>query len=128
MSLRIDIAREHWGDDLPDWVEVLALAIDQTSQNRAAAQIGRSAALVSNVIRNKYTGDMVAVELAVRAGLMKETVTCPVLGEIALATCLDWRNAAKHFAPVNTSRVTMYRACKRCWRNKPEQPKGGGDE
>ena len=107
-------AQEAWGENMPDWIEVLAQACDATSQNQVARRIERSAALVSNVLAQKYTGDMAAVEDLVRGVFMKQTVTCPVLGELGLQTCRKWRGRAGRFQNVNSQYVTMYRACIRC--------------
>ena len=66
MNGPVDIARDAWGDDLPDWVLALAQACALTSQNRVAEDLGRSASLVSTVLRKKYPGNMEAIEERVR--------------------------------------------------------------
>ncbi|WP_296639139.1 hypothetical protein [Roseinatronobacter sp.] len=124
MSGPVDVARAAWGDALPDWVERMALQCAATSQNKVAARIGRSAALVSQVLRNKYPGDLHAVEELFRGHFMAETVRCPELGTLPLHECHDWMAKARHFQSTNTLRVRMYRACKRC----PRFTKGEGDE
>ncbi|SMH36026.1 hypothetical protein [Maritimibacter sp. HL-12] len=106
--------REAWGDDAPDWIVALADEAAQTSQAKAAARIGRSGALVSQVLHRRYTGSMVVVEELVRAKIMAELVSCPSLGELPLAECRDWRSKARHFMSTNAMRVRMYRACTRC--------------
>ena len=53
MSAR-ETARAAWGAAIPDWIETLARECDLTSQNQVARRLGRSASLVSNVLRNKY--------------------------------------------------------------------------
>ncbi len=75
-----EVARQHWGEPLPDWIARLAEECEATSQRQAAERIRYSAGLVSNVLRNRYTGDMAGVEEAVRGALMGDTVTCPELG------------------------------------------------
>lgn len=114
MSGPVDTARAHWGPDLPDWVLALARACAETSQNKVAGQIGRSAALVSTVLRRQYPGDLVAVEELVRAHLLAETVRCPALGTLPLHECRDWRAKARDFANTNSLRVRMWRACRAC--------------
>lgn len=32
----IETAKQHWGDKLPDWIEVLATESDKSSQNKIA--------------------------------------------------------------------------------------------
>jgi len=107
-------AQDAWGAALPEWVEVLARACDQSSQNKVARQLERSASLVSCVLRQNYQGNMAAVEEIVRGTLMHETVPCPGLGEIEKQVCAKWRRRAGTLDPVNTQYVTMFRACNKC--------------
>ena len=51
MSGPLDIARDAWGDALPDWVETLAIECGKSSQNKVAKRIDRSATLISRVLR-----------------------------------------------------------------------------
>jgi hypothetical protein len=110
----LDTARTFWGEDLPDWVDALARACDETSQNKVAVKMERSAALVSNVLRNRYSADTGIVEDLVRGHFMREVVDCPALGEIGKQVCRRWRGKAANFENVNSQTVTMYRACNRC--------------
>lgn len=111
----IEKARGAWGDDIPNWVVKLAEEIDASSQNQVAKSLDRSPTLVSYVIRNRYTGDMIAVEQRVRAIFMEETMVCPALGEIGANECQDWRSeAAKGFSPLNSKRTRMFLACNAC--------------
>jgi len=89
----LDRARAAWGDALPDWVEVLAIECDRSSQAQTAKRIGRSGALVSNVLVNSYGAGLQAVEQLVRAALMSATVLCPVIGEMSSSACLEQQKA-----------------------------------
>ena len=62
MSTPIEIARLNWGDDMPQWIADLARECEATSQNKVAQRLGRSAALISQLLRAKYPGDLEAVE------------------------------------------------------------------
>lgn len=114
----IDIARNAWGEDIPDWVVVLATECGQSSQNKVARKLNRSASLVSGVLRKTYRGSMDAVEDVVRGVFMSGTVICPALGEVSSAACRDWMRRAQSFSNVNSERVRMYRACHACPRLK----------
>lgn len=116
----LDTARAHWGAHMPDWVQALADACTETSQNKVALRLGRSAALVSNVLRNRYGGSMQTVEQLVRGVLLAETVDCPALGTMPMHECNAWRVKASAFANTNALRVRMYRACQTCSRFKGE--------
>ncbi|WP_323036225.1 hypothetical protein [Pararhodobacter sp.] len=117
----VEIARAHWGAALPDWIKALAEACTKSSQTKVAAQLGRSGALVSSVLRNKYAGDMGAVEELVRGHLLSETVACPSLGVLPLHECRAWRAKATRFENTNALRVQMYRACQRCPRFRKDE-------
>ncbi|WP_226341230.1 hypothetical protein [Gemmobacter serpentinus] len=109
---------------MPDYVRCLADECALTSQNKVALRLGRSAALVSCVLRNKYKGDMAAVEDLVRGQFMSATIRCPALGEISTAVCRGWMTLAKTYSNETSERVRMNRACRACARNKvtPQAP------
>lgn len=113
----VDRAEAAWGEDLPDWVLVLAKQCDKTSQAQTGKTIGYSAATVSCVLRRTYTGGMAKVERAVRASLMEADVECPELGTLRLADCLDWQAKAATYEPTSSRRLLMYRACQSCPQN-----------
>lgn len=121
MSGPVEIAQKAWGDELPDWVLALAEACARTSQNRVAEDLGRSASLVSNVLRRKYPGNMAAIEERVRGTFMSVVISCPVLGELPTDRCQMWRQRAHRLQTHNTHRVRMYRACRRCPRYLEEE-------
>ncbi len=110
----VAIARQAWGAHLPDWVEALAEVCAETSQNRVAERMGRSAALISQVLRAKYPGDLSAVEETFRGVFQDARVDCPALGALPAHECQNWRRKARRFVGSNTLNVTMYRACNRC--------------
>lgn len=114
MTAPVETARDHWGEGLPDWVAALAEACQRSSQTRVAALIDRSPAVVSQVLRRKYPGDMVALEDLVRGALMAGTVACPALGTLPLNECRGWMAKARSFGNTNALRVRMYRACRAC--------------
>lgn len=118
----VAIARASWGTAMPDWVSLLAEKCEASSQNRVARELGRSASLVSAVLRAKYLGDYAAVADVVRGVYACATVDCPQLGTIPANACQDWRLKARSFASVNSLRVDMYRACHRCPRHLKTEP------
>lgn len=110
----IAMAEEAWGAPLPDWIRALAVACGRTNQSKVAAQLDRSPAVVSTVLRKKYAGSYERIEERVRGILMDGRVDCPALGQLPSHECQDWREKAKTFAPGNPLRTRMYRACNRC--------------
>ncbi len=112
----LDIARAAWGEPMPDWVETLAVACSAkgSSQAKVADQLERSGAMVSQVLRKIYPGDMSRIEERVRGVFMDGRVACPGLGEIATQACQDWREKAARVVIGNPLRQRMYRACNSC--------------
>lgn len=108
---RLEQARAAWGE-LPDWVEVLAVRVDATSQNRVAQDLRRSASLVSCVLSRTYRGSYAAAEATVRGVYMAGTVECPQLGTIPSNLCRDFQR--RPYANVGGESVRMFRACRRC--------------
>ncbi|MEE3071299.1 MAG: hypothetical protein VX378_09375 [Pseudomonadota bacterium] len=107
-------ARAAWGPTIPAWVEGLARACDESSQNKVAKRLEVSAALISNVLAHKYPGDLARIADLYRGAYESAEVDCPGLGRVALDVCHGWRKKAKHLQPVNALNVQMFRACNRC--------------
>lgn len=120
MSDLLDTAREAWGGHPPDWVEALARVCAASTQARVAKELGRSASLVSQVLRARYPGNLDAVEDLVRGRYMNGTVACPAQGDLATHICRLWRDRSKNFSGHNAEWVRMHRACSRCHRNRKE--------
>ena len=123
MTTPLETARECWGSSIPDWVELLATECCKISQNKVAKKLNRSAALVSAVLRNRYAGDMEAVEEVVRGVFQSATVDCPAMGTMPSNICRDWQLKARSFSNENSERVRMFRACQRCSRFRNEVQK-----
>ncbi|MCW9041714.1 MAG: hypothetical protein OQK05_00100 [Pseudopelagicola sp.] len=118
---QLAIVEEAWGEDVPDWVLRLAKECEASSQNKVAAALRISAAVVSQSLRNCYAGDMEMVEDRVRGLYMSETVKCPALGVIETHRCRDWQKKAKHFVPSYSGRVRMFKTCQKCTRFKEDK-------
>ena len=103
-------AKAAYGDDLPDWVEELAIQATNTSAKLAAEKIGYSPSLISHVFANTYTGDVARVAEKVRGALMGATVVCPILGEIGRDVCLDEQKKPRR--ATSSVRSKLYRACR----------------
>ena len=116
----IDVARAAWGEPLPDWVETLAIACGRSSQAQVAKALGRSGAVISQVLRKTYPASMAGIEERVRGVFLHGTVACPALGEVPVHECQDWREKGRTFALGNPLRLRMFRACQTCSRNRKE--------
>ncbi len=59
-----------WGEDLPDWVEMLARMADRSSQAAVGREIGYSGSVVNAVLKRSYNGALASVEKTVRGRFM----------------------------------------------------------
>lgn len=103
---------EAWGAEPPAWVLILAEACDNASQGRVAADLNVSATQVNQVLKNAYKGRLDRIEARVRGELMKETVSCPILGELSKRECLD--HQSRGYEATNSTRVRLFQACRKC--------------
>lgn len=128
MSSPLEIARQAWGANLPDWVERLAMECAGSTQVAVGQKLGRSGSLISQVLRNRYQGDMDGVEDAVRGAYMHATVDCPALGNLPTDECQAWRRKARAGVRVRTNalRVRMLNACDCCPKFKGEKTNDQG--
>lgn len=108
----VEKAREAWGATAPEWVVVLAQACDASTQTAVAKRLGRSGSMINTVLGNRYAGRMDKIEALVRGELMRESVRCPVLGEITTRKCVDAQGRA--YASTNALRIELRRACPAC--------------
>lgn len=96
-----------------DVKEALEAAVSRMgSQSKVAADLGISPAVVNNLLRDRYPGNVKAMEERIRGQYMAETVQCPVLGTLGRRHCLD--NQARPLAFTNSNRVRLHNACKTC--------------
>lgn len=114
MPGQVQIAKEHWGPDIPDWVLQLAQECELAPQTKVARKLKIAPSAVSQVLRKKYGADPSNIEAAVRGIYMDTEVDCPALGTLRSHICRDWRRKAETFAPTNANRVRMFKACNNC--------------
>lgn len=110
-----EIVYESWSGIPPEWVVALAKYCDSKTQVDAGRKIGRSASLVNQVLKNRYTGDLSNVQSRAEAAFNIKKVACPILGEINGEDCLKHQtqpyNSGNHIA------VSLFRACRKCPQN-----------
>lgn len=96
--------------DEPLWIRTLREQCDETSQTQVAKEIGYSNAVVNQVLKATYKGDVKKVEQAVRGRYLGETVGCPVMGETPANVCIEVQR--QPYAATNRQRVQLFRACR----------------
>jgi len=103
------------------WIEALRMACRTHSQAVVGSRIGMSPAVVNQVLKGCYNGNLLNVQRRVEGALMGVTVDCPVVGDLLLNRCMENQN--RPFAATNPLRVALHRACKTC----PENKSNGGE-
>lgn len=121
METILDKAKQAWGDAIPNWVVVLAEYSDHYSQSQAAKEIRYTPAVVTQVLKKTYKGNLSSVEQAVKGAFQSATVKCPVMGDLPSNDCLE--NQRKPFSAVNPQRVQLFRACRGCENNRSKGEK-----
>ena len=109
-------------DERARMIGLLRDTVAESSQERVAQRIGRSAAAVNQVLKGVYKGNTDAVLERVKAELAEATTECPLLGTISLSYCIDSRE--REFRPTNHQRVRLWSACQTCERNSGGKAQG----
>jgi hypothetical protein len=91
------------------WLAQLAVECARTSQAKVAKRLGVSSAMVNQVLRGRYTGNIARLKTRFEGEYLGRTVACPVLGEISACACIQYQS--RPFAATNATRVRLYRAC-----------------
>ncbi len=98
-----------------------ALAAAVTSagkQTTVAAALNVSGPVVSQLLKDKYMGDVPTLAARIRGLYMAETVTCPVMGTLGRNHCLDYQ--ARPLAFTNPQRAALHKACQTCSNRKAQ--------
>lgn len=99
---------------MSDWINALRREAQRTNQQAAGVRIGYSSAVVNQVLKGTYKGDLGRVEEAVRGAIMGATIECPVIGEIPRNRCIDHQRRCGSFAATNPMRVQLSHTCPTC--------------
>jgi hypothetical protein len=115
----VDKTRERWASGGPEWIKVLARAMDSYAADgkpmRDLAQLlGCNPSVLSAVIGRTYKGRYDTVEQLVRGKLMSQTVDCPAAGtKIARDVCAGFQTRKKA-SSANPLTAKFPAACKAC--------------
>ncbi len=94
------------------WYELLNSKVEKLGRRQVENDTGMSRTTLSQVLNNKYPGNMANIEKAVITAYANLNVVCPVLGEIPVKRCLN--EQVKPFSASNPQRVKLFRACRDC--------------
>lgn len=122
----VQVAVAAWGEPLPVWVRLLAIACDQSSQREVGDRLGKSSGYISRLINNKYPGDLAEAELLVRASYAADEVHCPIWNAaIPLRACISNRRRTRR--PQNFAQVKYEQICPTCPHNSDGPAATGGE-
>lgn len=96
----------------PDWLTVLRDACAESSQAAVARKLGVSPAMISQALKGVYRGDIDRLRMLVEGALMRQTVDCPMVGDLPKNRCLEHQARDRRFAFVNPLYSKLYRACR----------------
>lgn len=96
--------------DTPRWLVELKAQCNSKSQNKVAEELGYSPAVVSQVLKGVYKGDVQGVAEMVCSVYLGKVVICPVMGELEKHRCKQFQK--EPFSATNQTRVRRYRACR----------------
>jgi len=92
------------------WLEVLRQQVAEHGQPKVAKMLGVSTACVSQVVNEKYPGDMSRIEKLVEGAFLQKCVNCPVLGQLPLHECM--KHQARKGISSNPLYMQLYKACR----------------
>lgn len=97
-------------------MELLRRTIAAKGQAQTARELGYSDAAVCQVVKGNYKGDAGRILQRVEEVYGTTTVSCPVLGRIALGLCAQERG--KPLAATSPQRMRLWKNCQSCtaWR------------
>lgn len=99
----------------PRWIEELTKQCSTLGRAKVSEKIGYGKTVISQVLNDKYPGNLEEVEKAVRGAFMGDTVMCPILDEIGLNLCQQYHKNKP--STVNPTRVRLARTCPNCEHN-----------
>lgn len=92
------------------WLEVLRQQVAEHGQPKVAKMLSVSTACISQVVNEKYPGDMRRIEKLVEGAFLQKCVNCPVLSQLPLHECM--KHQARKGISSNPLYMQLYKACR----------------
>jgi predicted YcjX-like family ATPase len=105
-------AIDAWGQDLPEWIRMLADECDRTTQADVAERLKISGSYVNRLIHNRYGASHTEPEQMVLAIIGGRKIECPAFGPIPLTSCI--RNRRRTGPATNMLQRAFERHCPAC--------------
>ncbi len=97
--------------DAPAWFQALHAECSRTSQAACARLLEVSPATVNLVLKGTYNASTKNFEERVKKTLLSDVRSCPVLGDLDAARCLEEQARPYYPDPI---RSALSRACRTC--------------
>lgn len=106
------------GRPLPADVKAVLVQVNATatSQTMVARELSVSTAVISQLLNDKYTGDVVVMAARIKGAYMGAVVPCPVYGTLAKNKCLEFQALPAAFT--NPLRSRLAQRCPTCPHNR----------
>ncbi|MEW5682990.1 MAG: helix-turn-helix transcriptional regulator [Pseudomonadota bacterium] len=102
------------------WLDLLRQKCEALGRRKVEAELGISKTTLSQVLNEKYPGNLDNIASKVVEAYSSDKVLCPVLGSITVQRCVN--EQSKPFAATNPQRVKLWKACQTCPLNKANKP------
>lgn len=96
--------------ETPRWLVELQQQCNGKSQTKVAKELGYSPAVINQVLKGTYKGNLSNVAETICSVYLGETVICPVMGELEKHRCKQFQKET--FSATNPVRIRRYRACR----------------
>jgi hypothetical protein len=102
-----------------NWLILLNQKVEQLGRRQVEADTGLSRTTLSQVLNQKYPGNLDNVAAKVNTAYTDITIDCPVLGIIPVKRCHV--EQIKPFSPNSPQRIRLFKACRHCQHKKGSQ-------
>lgn len=102
------------------WLDLLRQKCEALGRRKVEAELGISKTTLSQVLNEKYPGNLDNIASKVTEAYSSDKVLCPVLGSITVQRCAT--EQSKPFAATNPQRIKLWKACQTCPLNKANKP------
>jgi len=92
------------------WLEVLRQQVAELGQPKVGKMLGVSTTCVSQVVNEKYPGDMQRIEKLVEGVFLQKCVNCPALGDLPLHECM--KHQARKGVSSNPTYIALFKMCR----------------
>lgn len=106
------------------WIEALKREVERHGLGPVAEVMGVSRGAVSQLVNNKYPGNLDGMKKRVEGAFFNRTVLCPVAGEIPAQQCFTNQRKKPGSNPMN---LRFFKACRSGCEHSQQKPQFSGE-